>query len=178
MRVEAFRSEKDELKVRKYFKKHKDHRRYPLLIIGLNTGLRVGDIVKLKVNDFNGDYLYLSEGKTTKKKRIAINTEIKQVIKEYYFDSNIDDYLFPSREGGHISECQVWRWFKEAKKKCRIRYNIGTHTMRKSLGKKVNKKHGTDVAQMILGHDNQRDTLQYLGIEQDMLDKVMLDINS
>ena len=148
--MEAFRNEKDEYKVRKYFKSHNDYRRYPLLVIGLNTGLRIGDIVRLKVGDFKGEYLYLTEGKTSKRKRIAVNTEI----------------------------CQVWRWFKEAKKKCRIRYNIGTHTMRKSLGRKVNKKHGTDVAQIILGHNNQRDTLQYLGIEQDMIDKVFLDINT
>lgn len=178
MRVEAFRNEKDEYKVRKYFKSHNDYRRYPLLVIGLNTGLRIGDIVRLKVGDFKGEYLYLTEGKTSKRKRIAVNTEIKDTIKQHYSNSHLDDYLFPSREGGHISECQVWRWFKEAKKKCRIRYNIGTHTMRKSLGRKVNKKHGTDVAQIILGHNNQRDTLQYLGIEQDMIDKVFLDINT
>lgn len=178
MRVEAFRNKKDEDKVRRYFKKHEDKRRYPLFIIGLNTGLRIGDIVKLKVKDFNNEYLYLEEEKTSKKKRIILNDEIKRVILEYYSDAPGGAYLFPSRQGGHITPCQTWRWFKEAKKACRIKYNIGTHTMRKSLGKKVNKKYGTDVAQMILGHDNQRDTLQYLGIEQNMLDDVLLNLNS
>ena len=70
--VEAFRSKKDIEKVKRRLKKHKDKRLYPMFIIGLNTGLRIADIVPLKVSDFRGKrYLVIKEeGKTGKKKYI------------------------------------------------------------------------------------------------------------
>lgn len=178
MRVEAFKNKKDEDKVKRYFKNHKDKRRYPLFIIGMNTGLRIGDIVKLQIKNFQDGYLILVEGKTHKRKTIVINNELQEVLYDYYPNGLSNDYLFPSQKGGHIGEVQVWRWFKEAKRKCRIKYNIATHTMRKSLGKKVNDKYGIDETQMILGHDNQRDTLRYIGKEQDLLDSILLNINN
>ena len=177
MRVEAFKNKKDEDKVRRYFKNHRDKRRYPLFIVGMNTGLRIGDIVKLQMKNFQNGYLSLIESKTSKRKIVVVNSEVLEILQEYYSNSSKEDYLFPSQKGGYIGEIQAWRWFKEAKKKCRIKYNIATHTMRKTLGKKVNDKHGIDETQLILGHDNQRDTLRYIGKEQDLLDNIILTIN-
>lgn len=179
MRVEAFRTQKDIDKFKRYLKRHKDKRLYPMFIIGSNTGLRISDIVPLKVDQLrNKEYLIIkAEEKTGKRKTIIINKAIREVIDEYYKEAKDDDFLFESQKGGHICEGHAWRLFKEASKKCRIKYNIGTHTMRKTLGKKVNKIHGIETAQKILGHENQRDTLVYLGLEQEMIDGIMMDIN-
>lgn len=176
MRVEAIR-EKDIGKVRRYLKKHKDKRRYCMFILGINTGLRVGDLVGLKVGDLrNRDYLIVVEQKTEKRRRLIINQDIKNILEEYYQNANKKEYLFPSQKNGHISEIQVWRWFKEIKKECRIKYNIGTHSMRKSLGRKAIEKNKIEVVQKMLGHSSQRNTLEYLGIEQETVDEAMLNI--
>ena len=179
MMVEAFRSKKDIEKVKRRLKKHKDKRLYPMFIIGLNTGLRIADIVPLKVSDFRGkSYLVIKEeGKTGKKKNIAINEAIKEVIEEYYRESKKDEYLFKSQKGGHIVENTAYRLLKSEFKKCRFKYNTGTHSMRKSHGKEINEIYGIEMAQTVLGHDNQRDTLRYIGMEKEMVDKAILSLN-
>ncbi|HEK5070240.1 TPA: tyrosine-type recombinase/integrase, partial [Clostridioides difficile] len=89
MKVEAFRTQKDKEKFKTYLKNNKDKRLYPMFIIGSNTGLRISDIVPLKVNQFrNKEYLIInSEKKTGKRKKVIINDAIKNVIKEYYQDN-------------------------------------------------------------------------------------------
>lgn len=179
MAVEAFRNKNDLDKVKRRLKKHKDKRLYPMFIIGLNTGLRIGDIVPLKVSDFRGKkYLLIKEeGKTGKKKNIAINEAIKEVIEEYYRESKKDEYLFKSQKGGHIVENTAYRLLKAEFKKCKFKYNTGTHSMRKTHGKEINDIYGIEMAQTVLGHDNQRDTLRYIGMEKEMVDKAILNLN-
>lgn len=176
MRVEAIRKE-DMDKVIRYLQRHEDKRRYCLFILGINTGLRVGDMVGLKIADIKDkDYIWVVEDKTSKRRRLIINKDIKNMLEQYYHGSSKKEYLFKSQKGGHISEVQAWRWFKEMKKACRIKYNIGTHSMRKSLGRKTIEKHKIEVVQKVLGHSSPKHTLAYLGIEQEMVDDVMMNI--
>ena len=49
--------------------------------------------------------------------------------------------------------------------------------MRKSHGKEINEIYGIEMAQTVLGHDNQRDTLRYIGMEKEMVDKAILSLN-
>lgn len=177
--VEAFRSKKDIEKVKRRLKKHKDKRLYPMFIIGLNTGLRICDIVPLKVSDFaNKTYLWIKEeGKTGKNKKIAINKAISEVIEEYYKGYKKEEYLFKSQKGGHIVENTAYRLLKAEFKKCKFKYNTATHSMRKSHGKEINELYGIEMAQTVLGHDNQRDTLRYIGMEQQMVDNALLSLN-
>lgn len=179
MRVEALRSEKDIEKVKRYFKNHNDKRLYPLLIIGLNTGLRISDLVKLRVEDFrNRKYLIIdSEEKTEKRKEIIINQNIKDVIQEYYSEAKKDEYLFKSQKGGHICTDYAYSITKKALKACKLPYNTGTHTFRKTHGKKIDEVHGIEMTQIVLGHDNQRDTLRYIGKEKEMVDEAILNLN-
>lgn len=176
--VEAFRSMEDIEKVKRRLKLSEDKRLYPMFIIGINTGLRIGDIVKLKVRQFrNKSDLLVKEGKTGNKKIIPINDAIKEVIDDYYKDYNYDDYLFKSQKGGHIVENTAYRLLKKEFKACRFKYNTGTHSMRKAHGKIINDMHGIEMAQIVLGHDNQRDTLRYIGKEQEMVKNVIRNLN-
>ena len=102
---------------------------------------------------------------------------IKEVIEEYYRESKKDEYLFKSQKGGHIVENTAYRLLKSEFKKCRFKYNTGTHSMRKSHGKEINEIYGIEMAQTVLGHDNQRDTLRYIGMEKEMVDKAILSLN-
>lgn len=178
--VEAFRTQKDIDRVKIKLRNSKDKRLYPMFIIGLNTGLRISDIVNLKVDQFrnkNGfkEYLIInSEVKTNKKKKIIINNSVKEVINEYY--SDLEGYLFKSQKGGHICKDYAYSLLKNEFQKCKFKYNVATHSMRKTYGKRINDKYGIDMAQTALGHERQRDTLRYIGIEQSMLDRANLSL--
>ena len=77
-------------------------RNYLLFVLGTNTGLRISDILKLKVQDVKGTFINVIEQKTQKKNTIKINKKLKEAIKEFLssLDSyNDDTVLFSSRNG-------------------------------------------------------------------------------
>src|SRR5690625_3908495 len=102
-----------------------------LFLLGINTGLRVNDIVKLKVGDVKGkDYFYILEGKTEKKRKVVISM-IQKEIEQFTTDKNKDEYLFKSQKGNAITTTQVYRILSTAGDFLG-RDDIGTHTMRKT----------------------------------------------
>ena len=83
--------------------------------------------------------------------------------------------LFPSeRTEEHISRYQVDRILKSAGAKCGLE-NIGTHTMRKTFGYWFYRR-TKDIAtlQKMLNHSNQRETMIYIGLEQEEINKAYL----
>lgn len=139
-----------------------------LFVFGINTGLRVSDIVKLKVGDVRGKaYADIVEDKTKKNKRIHL-TAIQPDIVEYCSGKNEGDYLFPSRKGtGHISTTQAYRILVKAGEWIG-RNDIGSHSMRKSFGYHYYKR-TKDVATLMLiyGHSAPSITKRYIGIRDD-----------
>lgn len=61
----------------------------------------MSDIVRLKVGDINKSEPVITEKKTGKRKRLFLDG-IQDIIKEYISGMSDDEYLFPSRQGGHI----------------------------------------------------------------------------
>ena len=138
-----------------------------IFLLGINSGLRVGDLVKLKVGDVKGkDYFYIKEGKTEKKRKVNISMIKKE----------IDEYLFKSQKGnGHITTTQVYRILDDAADFLG-RDDIGTHTMRKTFGYHHYKQF-KDVAvlQEIFNHSAPSITKRYIGIRQDEIDETLND---
>ena len=104
-----------------------------LFTFGINTGLRVSDIVRFKVRDVRGKpFADIVEKKTGKARRVhllAIQPEIIMYC-QHFVDGQ---YLFPSRNGGHISPTQAYRILVRAGDWIG-RDDIGTHSMRKTFG--------------------------------------------
>lgn len=83
--------------------------------------------------------------------------------------------LFPSeRTNEHISRYQVDRFLKSSAEKCGLE-NIGTHTMRKTFGYWFYQR-TKDIAtlQKMLNHANQRETMIYIGLEQEEINNAYL----
>lgn len=140
-------------------------RDYIMFLIGINTGLRVSDLLKLKVKDLKRKKrLVILEGKT-KKPRIIQLDNIYGEIQEYIKMIN-SEWLFPSRKGDKaISSTQAYRQLSKAAEMADMAEGIGTHTMRKTFGY-WHYKQFKDVAQlqMILNHAHPEITLRYIGI--------------
>jgi len=142
-----------------------------LFLIGINTGLRVNDIVKLKIKDVMKDMFYISEGKTYKKREINISM-LRTEIDKYIKGRQADEYLFKSQKGNkHITTTQVYRILASAGDYVGFDY-IGTHTMRKTFGYHHYKQY-KDVAilQEIFNHDAPSVTRRYIGIRQDEINE-------
>lgn len=153
-------------------------RDYLLFVFGINTGLRIGDILALQVKDVrNQTHLVLREEKTGKLKRHFLNEQLKQDIDNYIQGMDDEEYLFQSRKGENqpISRVQAYRILKGAADKVGIE-NIGTHTLRKTYGYHQYKRNRDIVKlQHLFNHSSPSETLRYIGIQQDDLDDMNRD---
>lgn len=157
---------------------HQSYRNYFLFVFGINSGLRISDIIHLKVLDVrNADYLKVREKKTKKVRRIKITITLRNEIDKYIRSMADSDYLFPSRKGQQpISRVQAWKIVNDAAREVGINDSIGTHTLRKTFGYHFYQK-TKDVAmlQKIFGHNSPSVTLRYIGINDDMIDAALDD---
>jgi integrase len=147
-----------------------------MFMIGINTGLRVSDILKLKVSYFrNTDHLKIIEKKTGKEKRLLINPALKRELKKYMSKMADHEYLIQSRRGENmpLSRVTAYKILRAAAKKCNIK-EIGTHTMRKTFGYfHYQQNKNIAVLMNIFNHSSEALTLRYIGVNQDLQDKTM-----
>lgn len=156
--------------------KSKSERNYVMFVFGIYSGLRISDILKLRVRDVRDKkHLYLREQKTDKEKRFRINDELKPVLNTYVKDKQDYEYLF-ARQGdvNHpITRQQAYKILNDAAQQFGLD-NIGTHTLRKTFGYHTYKQTGDIAAiQEIMNHAHPSITLRYIGINQDRKDEIM-----
>ncbi|WP_100012306.1 site-specific integrase [Lentibacillus sediminis] len=156
-------------------KKWCSERDYIMFLLGINTGLRVTDLLQLKVSDIKGKKkLIVKEGKTEKPRTIHLSN-IYEELNKYIKTLGCAKWLFPSRKGDKpISRIQAYRQLNKASDMVDMPDGIGTHTMRKTFGY-WHYKQFKDVAelQMILNHSHPRITLDYIGITDEQIENNM-----
>lgn len=159
--------------------KRQSYRDYFMFVMGINTGLRISDILKLRVQDVRDrTYITIKEQKTGKAKRFKINAALRSIVDEYITGMNYQDYLFPSRKGSKpIGRVQAYKVLNAVARKVGLD-EIGTHTLRKTFGYHFYQK-TKDVAQLqeILNHSAPSVTLRYIGISQDIIDRAIDDFS-
>lgn len=147
-------------------------RDYIIFLIGINTGLRVSDLLNLKTNDIlklrrkKQKELVILEGKTKKKRVLNLNNIYDEILQ--YAQGLTSEWLFPSRKGEKaVSKIQVYRALNKGALMVDIEH-IGTHTMRKTFGYWFYKQtHDIAMLQTILNHSTPQITLRYIGITQE-----------
>lgn len=147
-----------------------------LFLFGINNGLRISDIVKLKVREIRGvSKPIIIEQKTGKRKPIYIQN-LQQEIITYTKDMNDEDWLFPSRQqGGHLKPNTVYKLYSGIAKDLG-RNDIGTHTLRKTFGYHYYKRtHDIATLMFIFNHSSQAITKRYLGITEDEIGDSLAD---
>ena len=153
------------------------YRDYFLFILGINTGLRISDMLSLLVSDIKGKtHIVIREKKTGKLKHFRINNTLQYEIAQYIRGMRDEDYLFPSRKGHKtrpISRVRAYMILNGAAREIGLD-EVGTHTLRKTMGYHFYKK-TKDVAllQEIFNHSAPSVTLRYIGINQDIIDRAI-----
>lgn len=159
----------DELKA---LLKKRSERDYFLVVLGINTGLRISDLLRLKVADVKGkSHIILVEKKTGKRKRFLINENLRNEVDQYVIGKKGDEYLFASTKRPlPITRVRAYQIINGAAKKIGLS-EIGTHTLRKTFGYHFYQR-TKDIAtlQMIFNHSHPSITLRYIGITQDLID--------
>ena len=179
--------DKKQLEAMKKVLKAGNMRDYCMFTLGINSGLRISDLLGLTIADVmeNGkvkDRITIREQKTGKSKDFPISDSARKAINDYLKTrQNVSqsDALFASRKGnGAISRQQAWKIINDAAATVGIQGDIGTHTMRKTFGYHAYQS-GVDIAliQKLLNHSAPSVTLRYIGITQDDMDHVYISMN-
>lgn len=144
-----------------------------LFKLGVSTGLRIGDLVKLRVEDIKGrSSVRILEGKTKKVREVYLD-DVMPAIADYLADQSSTGYVFVSAKGGHITTTQGYRVLNKAAELLGWEF-IGTHTLRKTFGYFYYKK-TKDLVTLseIMNHSSQQITRRYIGIrEEDIRESV------
>ena len=172
--VQPIRDPEQIQQLKGYFKE-KSLRNYILFIMGINTGLRISDILKLKVGDLNGSHISMREMKTGKQKRIHITAALRRELKWYIEDMEDYEYIIKSRQGKNqpIGRSMAYKVLSTTAAKFGLE-EIGTHTLRKTFGYHMYMQTKNIALLMeIFNHSSERVTLRYIGVNQDAMDKAM-----
>jgi integrase len=151
-----------------------------LVVFGINTGLRISDILKLKVEDLSNDSISLVESKTNKKRIIKLNDNVKtafNILKDR--NPNIEGFVFTSNQSTVFSKQYVNRKLKELFGSKSLA--VSTHSLRKTFGRQVwSNNNETDKALLYLSelfnHSSPAITKRYLGIRQEELDDIYMSL--
>jgi integrase len=167
--------------------KEKKYKIALLISIGTYTGLRIGDILQLKWEDIlNKDSYTLAEQKTKKVRTITYNAELKRFIVLCASKMNRttnNEFVFINRFGTKPISLQYTNnvlklEIKEAKYKMG---NVCSHFMRKTFGRRVwdiNNRSEESLIKLseVFGHSNIAITRRYLGIRQEEIADVYLNL--
>ena len=157
----------------------KSERNRIMFLFGIYVGIRISDILKLKVRDVKDkNSVAIREQKTGKERRFPINDELRPMLNRYIKGKADYEWLFPSRTGDeHLKRKQAYNIINEAGEKFGLEH-IGTHTLRKTFGYHFYKQTGDIVKlQKIFNHSDFHITMRYIGIEQDEQDEAIRNLS-
>ena len=147
------------------------------LVVEANTGLRIGDILTLRLNDIIKDgnrYRFnITEKKTGKKRTFTVPNSVYDYLKEYCdkFGINYDSIMFPVTERfiqKHLAK--ICSYLGEEYE------HIGTHSFRKMFATKCYEASGNDIelVRRLLQHSSVSVTRRYIGISDEKTESVLV----
>ena len=149
------------------------------IIVSINTGLRIGDVIQLSWEQLRLDSFKITEQKTGKERIIKINDKISSAVAMF---DNTKGIVFKSQKGSIYSRQQLNRKLKQVfGRQVKNGNNISSHSLRKTFGRRVwNNLDCSDSALIVLSelfnHVSLKVTRQYLGIRQEELNDVYMSL--
>ena len=179
--VEPIKNIKDIKRIKQYLLGKQSKRDYLMFVLGINVGLRIGDLLSLKIDDVRDmdkekikRAVHIREQKTGKYREFELNQAARDAI--YFYlgtlaDFRGDDWLFPSRKGtGPLTTRAAHKIIKTTLRDLGIKGNYGTHSLRKTFGyhRYVNNVK-LETLQRVFNHSSPATTLRYIGITKETI---------
>ncbi|MBS1615519.1 MAG: tyrosine-type recombinase/integrase [Bacteroidetes bacterium] len=146
-----------------------------LLKLCYGMGLRVSEVVHLKITDIDGArrQVLLEAAKGKKDRYVNLPESILTELREYYQQYKPKYYLFEGQYGEPYSTRSAQSVFKQAMRRANINKRLGIHGLRHSYATHL-LEYGTDISliQKLLGHKDIRTTLTYTHVAGSSLQKV------
>jgi integrase len=188
--VEPIRDRKKIAQIKYLLRGKKQYRNLLLFTVGINSALRISDLLQLQVGHFinqPGQFrkrFTIKEQKRRKRQDVFINESIRDALQEYIAAyPNIlrasDNYLFfNAKTYLPIKRGQAWKFITVICEEVGLPGNYGTHSLRKTWGYHA-RMNGVDLALIMykLNHNSIAYTKRYLGITDDEIEEVIKRLN-
>jgi integrase/recombinase XerD len=142
------------------------------------TGMRVSELVNLKMDDLNLDLGFVKcFGKGSKERIVPFGKKAKESIARYlnkarknFLKQRISNFLFLRRGGKPMSRQTFWKIIKKYGREARIKKKITPHSLRHSFATHILER-GADlrIVQELLGHSDISTTQIYTHLNRDRL---------
>lgn len=146
-----------------------------MLKLCYGMGLRVSEIVNLKISDIDSSRMQvlIQRGKGKKDRYVNLPETLLDPLREYYIMYRPTDYLFEGQYGGQYATRSVQQVFRKAMNKAGIHKRVGVHGLRHSYATHLLEL-GTDISliQKLLGHSKLSTTQLYTHISQKQVGNV------
>ena len=138
-----------------------------MLKLCYGMGLRLSEIINLKITDIdsNNMQVFIEKSKGKKDRYVNLPQSILEQLRAYYKEYRPKIYLFEGQYGGQYSARSVQQVFKNALQKAGINKKVGIHSLRHSYATHLLEQ-GTDIRfiQELLGHKDIKTTLIYTDV--------------
>jgi site-specific recombinase XerD len=145
-----------------------------ILTLTYSVGLRVSEIVNLKIEDIDSKrmIIHIKNAKGKKDRIVPLSKTVLELLRQYFKEYKPNEYLFNGQSGGKYSIGSCQRIYKKY-----IDEGSSIHTLRHSSATNLLEK-GTDlrIIQKILGHSSSKTTEIYTHVSNNILSKVELPI--
>lgn len=164
--------------------KWEGQRNKAIIEVLFSCGLRVSELVNLKLSDLYEEEKFVRVlGKGSKERLVPISSKALDELHYWYMDRNLmkikpgeEDYVFLNRRGAHLTRTMILIMIKQYAIAARITKTISPHTLRHSFATAL-LKGGADlrVIQAMLGHEDIGTTEVYTHLEDSDLRKAILE---
>jgi site-specific recombinase XerD len=147
-----------------------------ILMLTYSAGLRVGEVVKLKLEDIDSKRMLIHiKGSKGRKDRYTMLSETAlDILRKYWREYKPGKWLFEgARAGRYLSTRTVEKILEHACEKANIRKDVSVHTLRHSFATHL-LEGGTDLRyiQEILGHKDSKTTEIYTHVSTKSIGKI------
>jgi site-specific recombinase XerD len=140
-----------------------------ILKLCYGMGLRVSEIVALKVKDVDSRNMqvFIQRGKGKKDRYANLPETLLGQLREYWKQYRPKTYLFEGQDGGMYTVRSAQQVFTAALKKAKINKKVGIHGLRHSYATHLLEL-GTDITliQQLLGHQDLKTTMRYTHVSK------------
>jgi len=165
-------SQKD---IKKIFEVTSNLKHNTILKLCYGMGLRVSEIVNLKITDIDSGNMqvFIERAKGKKDRYVNLPESILEQLRKYYLEYKPRKYLFEGQYNEQYSIRSVQQVFKNAMKKAKINKEVGIHGLRHSFATHLLEQ-GTDIRfiQELLGHKDIKTTLIYTQVSNNTIKNI------
>lgn len=160
--------------LKRLFKRTTNLKHKAMLVTIYSLGLRSGELLQLKISDFDKDrsVVTIKQAKGKKDRVVVYPERLKVLLRNYYNIYRPKTYLFEGQKGQYTAS-SLAKVFKNAMQRAKINKSATLHTLRHSYATHLLEQ-GTDirVIQKLLGHKNIKTTQIYTHVAKTELLKV------